>query len=132
LGYKFGNKAVLAYEGQPVFAELYILRVLQSAGWDGVWVSSYGGRKFLREMPFDSKLSNGFELKPDRRRKLDDIASKGGGCFDIFAWRNDDVLFCESKRHKRDRFRDTQRHWLNAALATGLEPTNFPIVEWDT
>jgi hypothetical protein len=121
----------LDYQGTPVFAELYILRSLQAKGWDGVWVSSYPSRKFLREMPLDSKLGNGINLQPDRKAILDRIAPKGGGCFDVFAWRNGDILFCESKRSKRDGLRETQRRWLDAALDTGLLRENFLVVEWD-
>ena len=35
----FGGKPVLALDGEPLFAELVILRKLQVAGWDGVWVA---------------------------------------------------------------------------------------------
>src|SRR6516225_10981891 len=49
----YGGKAVLNSEGKPVFAELAILRVLEKAGWDGVWVDTYR-RKFRRSMPSES------------------------------------------------------------------------------
>jgi hypothetical protein len=49
--FSFGRKPFLEYSGQPVFAELLILRLLESAGWSGRWVSSYGGIKFLTDMP---------------------------------------------------------------------------------
>jgi len=31
--FTFGNKTILDFEGQPVFAELMILKLLQRAGW---------------------------------------------------------------------------------------------------
>jgi hypothetical protein len=77
--------------------------LLQEHGWEGVWISFFGGRKYMRDMPVDAKLSKRIKLPPDREEILDKIAAKGGGCFDVFAWRGDDVLFCECKRHKRDR-----------------------------
>ena len=46
----YGGKAVLDWNGNPVFAELAILGVLERAGWDGVWVDTYR-RKFRRSMP---------------------------------------------------------------------------------
>src|SRR5712664_137043 len=37
----FGGKVVLDFCGEPVFAELAILKSLQKMGWDGVWVDTY-------------------------------------------------------------------------------------------
>jgi len=33
----YGGKAVLDYNGQPLFAELVVLRMLEGDGWEGVW-----------------------------------------------------------------------------------------------
>jgi len=52
----------------------------------------------------------------------------GGGCWDIFAWRGAEVVFVESKQHKQDRVRETQRIWLDSARAEGV--SSFAIVEW--
>jgi hypothetical protein len=46
----YGGKAILEFDGEPVFAELAILGTLQRAGWDGVWVDTYR-RKFRRSLP---------------------------------------------------------------------------------
>jgi hypothetical protein len=126
--YTFGGKQLLNHEGVPIFAELYVLRLLQNRGWDGVWVSSYR-QKYLRDMPTDAKLSNGIKLRPEREALLNKVAAKRAGCFDVFAWRDDDILFCECKRHKRDKLRDTQYVWIDAALSVGV--TNLLVVEWD-
>ena len=48
----YGGKAVLEFDGKPVFAELAILGTIQKAGWDGVWVDTYR-RKFRRSLPPD-------------------------------------------------------------------------------
>ncbi|HZP32702.1 MAG TPA: hypothetical protein VFB23_04990 [Candidatus Acidoferrales bacterium] len=127
--YTFGGKPLLKYGGAPVFAELYALRLLQDHGWDGVWVSAYR-KKYLQDMPADSKLSNHIALKPGHEEIIKKIGAKGGGCFDVFAWRGDDVLFCECKRHKRDRLRETQFVWIDLAVKAGF--TNLLVVEWDT
>ena len=125
----FGGKQLLNYRGDPVFAELYVLRLLQEHGWEGAWISSFGGRKCMRDMPVDAKLSNRIKLRSDHEEILDKIAPKGGGCFDVFAWRGDDVLFCECKRGKRDVLQDTQLRWIDAALHSKLN--NFLVVQWD-
>src|SRR5882724_5806140 len=45
----YGHKEVLDI-GEPAFAELAILRVLQKSGWDGVWVDS-SRRRFRTAWP---------------------------------------------------------------------------------
>ena len=39
-----------------------------------------------------------------------------------------EVVFVESKQHKQDRVRETQRIWLDSARAEGV--SSFAIVEW--
>src|SRR3989344_7079105 len=46
----YGNKAVIDWNGEPVFAELVVLRLFQSNGWNGVWVDSYR-RKYRVGLP---------------------------------------------------------------------------------
>ena len=41
-----------------------------------------------------------------------------------------EVVFVESKQHKQDRVRETQRIWLDSARAEGV--SSFAIVEWKT
>lgn len=52
------------------------------------------------------------------------------GCWDVFSWRNGRVLFAESKWKDNDAIRNSQREWLQAALAGKLTSDNFLIVEW--
>lgn len=131
--FDFGGKTFLNFENEPVFAEILILRLLERAGWRGCWVSAYG-RKYLCDMPSDFRLSNGIRLPPQQDRILQEIARRAempGGCFDVLAWRKNKILFCEAKRAGRDKFRPTQKKWLEAALADGkLGTENFLIVEW--
>jgi hypothetical protein len=69
----------LNYRGTPVFAEIYVLRLLQEQGWDGVWISSLG-RKLFRDMPTDTNLSNGVTLPCERHAMLNNVAWSSGGC----------------------------------------------------
>jgi hypothetical protein len=134
--FTFGRKPVLAYKESPVFAEILILRLLESKGWNGVWVSSYGGIKFLTEMPEDSSLSLGHVTLPhDQAYLLERISQRlggRGGCLDVFAWKNNDVIFCESKRRKRDALRLSQCKWIEAAICEGVSSCSILIVEWST
>ena len=130
-GFSFGNKRFLEYKKQPVFAEILILRLLESAGWNGVWVEPYGGFKFLREMPKDTKLG-GVEIPAMQNaflRSLKKAVGKGG-IFDVFAWRDNEFIFCESKEQGKDKFQDTQTRWIKSVLELGVPRENLLIVEW--
>jgi hypothetical protein len=122
------NKPVLQFGGQPIWAEFILLRLLESDGWAGVWVKNWGGRAFWRN-PLES-----VELPPPAqslfRRIEKRTAGRGGGCWDIFAWRDQETLFIESKQRGRDGLRLTQRAWLESALDESVPLSSFAIVEW--
>jgi hypothetical protein len=52
------------------------------------------------------------------------------GCWDVVAWKNDRLVFAESKKAKNDRMRGTQLKWLEAALRCGCSVEDFLVVEW--
>jgi hypothetical protein len=125
----YGGKAVLNSADTPVFAELAILSVLQKAGWHGVWVDTYR-RKFRRSMPPEccSLPSHAQELY-DRICRAN--RGKTSGCFDVFAWKDGNYLFVESKRKSKDSIQKTQKAWVEAALASGIPLDSLLICEWD-
>lgn len=126
----YGGKPVLEYGGEPVFAELAVLRLLQDDGWNGVWVDTYRNR-YLADLP---ERGGGTDLPPGRESLLEGIYVRKGsrsGCWDVFAWRGGDVLFAESKWKDNDALRTSQREWLQAALAEQLRPREFLVVEWE-
>ena len=125
----YGNKTILNFEGEPVFAELAILRILQRHGWNGVWVDTF---THAYRVAFRTQ-QHGVQLPTDEQVLLDQIYRQAGstkGCWDVFCWQNECNLFAESKRQGRDRLRETQRRWLSAALACELPPSTFLVVEW--
>ena len=122
----YGGKQVLDLDGEPLFAELVILRLFQRAGWDGVWVDTYRKRHLV-----------GLEEEATLPGRITDlmgsIARRAGsrsGCFDVVAWTGESIVFAESKRSGRDRLRDTQRFWLRAALDVLPGPEALLVVEW--
>ncbi len=122
----YGGKAILEYAGQPLFAELVILRILQREGWDGVWVDSYRRRFSVGYGQFRT-------LPAQQQSTLDqirEIAGSSGGCFDVFAWKRNSVLFAECKWRGHDRIRESQLRWLSAALQIRLPLESFLVVEW--
>ena len=123
---RYGRKAILDFRGEPLFAELVILRLFDEAGWDGVWVDTY-------RHCFRVSVANRIEIPKDKLRLLEEVyaaAGAKGGCFDVFVWRGDEIMFAESKRAGRDRLRTSQLRWLDAALRRGLQACSFLVVEW--
>lgn len=132
--FDFGKKPILDLEGKPAFAELVILRLLQADGWEGAWIETYGGIHYLQDMPADWKLKPGHVAIPtEREALLKRIWEKGKttACFDVMAWKDDRIVFCEAKRKKKDRLTDAQLKFIGGALECGLKPEQLLIVEWD-
>ncbi len=126
----YNNKPVLNFNGEPVFAELAILRIFQNEGWNGVWVDTYRRKCRIGYWGADCLVN----LPTDKQLILEDIYKIAGiksGCWDVFCWKDDEVIFAESKRHKKDKIRPNQVQWLEAALKYGLREDSFLMVEWD-
>jgi hypothetical protein len=121
----WNHKAVLNVDGEPVFAELAVVRLLARKALDAVWVSS----KFRCDFP-----PSCHELPARPQSIFDQIvranAGKRAGCWDVLAWDNREVFFIECKRRGRDQIRPSQAEWLAAALSSGLLPSAFLILEW--
>ena len=125
----YGGKALLDYKGTPLFAELVILRMLEEDGWSGVWVDNYR-KKFRIGMP---GAESPIPLPPAQQKILDTIKEMNGsmsGCWDVFAWHDNKILFAESKLSGKDRIRSTQIKWFQRALEAGYALKNFLLVEW--
>src|SRR3990167_3090717 len=126
----YNGKAVIDWSGEPVFAELAVLRLFQSHGWDGVWVDSYR-RKYRIGLP---NVAEPVELQQKQKELIESIRTKTGrfgGCWDVFVWKGNAILFLELKRQKKDAVQSTQVEWLEASLSHGLKPENFTLIEWD-
>ena len=125
----YNGKAVIDWNGEPVFAELAVLRLFQSHGWSGVWVDSYR-RKYRVGLP---DVAEPVDLPPTQAGLINSLREKTerfGGCWDVVVWKDDTTLFLELKRRKKDNIQSTQVKWLSAALASGLTADNFALVEW--
>jgi hypothetical protein len=123
---RYGKKAVLDFRGQPLFAERVILRLFEDAGWTGAWVDTY--RRCFR-----SDVASRVEIPVEKLRLLERVYDQAGtrnGCFDVFVWNEDEVIFAESKRSCRDQIRHSQLRWLDAALRSGIPVASLLIVEW--
>ena len=73
------------------------------------------------------------ELPPkqsDLINKIRKRIGKNAGCWDVLAWKGDEVLFIELKKAKKDSVKQSQIDWLEGCLNLGLTPDNFILVEW--
>ena len=125
----YGGKPILNFDGEPVFAELAILRAFQNSGWDGVWVDTFKSKYRVGYWGDNS----GVNLPSEQEMLLKRIYERAGarnGCWDVFCWKDDLQLFAEAKRRSRDRIRTTQRQWLEAVISVGLPLKSFLVVEW--
>lgn len=133
-GFDFGKKPLINHANKPVFAELAILQILLENGWDGVWVETYGGINFLREMPSNWKLYPHNVEIPNEKRDIVSYIQKTVGtkaCFDVFAWKGKDILFCEAKHKNKDSFTGGQLKFIEGALSCGIPRTSLLIAEWE-
>jgi hypothetical protein len=121
------QKPIVGPRRRP-FAELQIVEALEKDGWSAGWV--YRPGKFLStwEPGGPSKLpEEAIELHSQLMR----LGTRAGGCWDIYAWRDRLPLFLEVKRAgSSDRIRVSQGQWLEVAIAEGVRPDRFALVEW--
>ena len=118
---------MIELRGEMVFPEPAILRIFESAKWEGRWIDSYRRRFLTGYWPEPISLP----LPAERQATLDRIRAESGGsggCFDVFCWRRDRVVFAESKWH--DRILPTRTRWLESALRWGVLAASFFIVQW--
>ena len=119
-----GKEVVVDVKGDRAFGELAVLRLFQEAGWDGVWVDTYRNKYRTGYWGPNQEV----ELSREHQELLSRMPR--AGCWDVFCWKDDVVVFAESKRRKKDRFQATQKRWLAAALEVGLPIESFLLVEW--
>ena len=132
--FDLGKKPIINCKEKGVFAELAILEILIDSGWEGVRVETYGGVHFLKDMPTSWKLSqHNISIPPDKEALLKNIwkTGKTTACFDVFAWKDDKILFCEGKHKGKDRLTKAQIKFIEGTLACGISAQSLMIVEWD-
>ncbi|HEU0079614.1 MAG TPA: hypothetical protein VFQ76_18295 [Longimicrobiaceae bacterium] len=145
-----GKKAagMVELDGEHLFAELAVLRLLEKEGWSGRWVNTSGGRgevwKFLtewRDVPREEQKNRPIE-EAEPRQLLARIAGVNGrarfkGCWDTYAWRGEEVAFLQCRRvapKADDALRVDQENWLRSALYLGsrrISLRSFCVVQWD-
>jgi hypothetical protein len=144
----FGKKsgAMIELDGEHLFAELAILRLLEKDGWNGRWVNTTGAGKevwkFLTEwkdVPRDEQRNRPIE-DSEPRQYLARIAGfnkprRYKGCWDTYAWRNSEFAFVDCKRtsaNAKELVTKEKEEWLRSALYVGgITEESFCFVQWD-
>lgn len=146
----FGKKAagMVQLDGEHLFPELAVLRLLEREGWSGRWVNTYGAKgevwKYLtewRDVPRQEQRNRPIE-EAEPRQLLAQVAGMNkpkryGGCWDVYAWRGSDYAFFQCRRgapKSGDEVKAGLVDWLRSALYLGdprLRPENFCVVYWD-
>jgi hypothetical protein len=142
------SAAMIDLNGDHLFAELAVLRLLQKDGWDGRWVNTQGGGKEVwkyltdwQDVPRDEQRARPIQDN-EPRQLVARIASfnrprRFKGCWDTFAWRASEFAFVECKRfapRSTDLVSKDQEEWLRSALFLGdsrLPLDSFCVVQWD-
>ena len=141
------NAGMVALGDEHLFAELAVLRMLQGAGWDGRWVSTYSAKgevwKYLvrwDDVPREQQRSRPIEEEAPRRL-LAAVASRARkrykGCWDVFAWRDENAAFLQVKSgapKAGDEVKEEQVDWLHTALLLAdprVTVDSFAFVSWD-
>lgn len=126
----YNNKAVIDFDGQPLFAELAILKILQKENWNGVWVDSYRN-KYRTDLPEKNAVVELPAIQEELIQKIKSKTKKRGGCWDVFVWKGNKIKFVESKRTGKDALQYTQLLWLEKSLELGLTTNDFILAEWN-
>ena len=135
-----GAKPLIDFAGRPQFAEVVILKLCQLSGWESRWVQTYsmkaGTPRFLNDWadkPLTLQQSTPIE-DAHAQKAIAEVRKENNtysGCWDIFTWHNNQLVFAEVKRSKKDKLTKSQITWLQSAITVGLSVENFVVVEWD-
>lgn len=120
----WARKPMVAVAGRPCCAELAVVAEMRAAGWQGAWVSAFGGfvrRQWFPAPAFGTMAAAGAAAWA--AEIFDAVKDANGGTlagfFDVFAWREPaEVLFCEVKVGP-DRIQASQRRLHSQPSSSG-------------
>lgn len=140
------SAAMIELNGEHLFAELALLRLLEREGWEGRWIHTTSGGEISKYVTDWRDVSRQDQknrpIQNDAARAtLYAVADRSGnrfaGCWSVFAWRGDAYVFLEAKRQApkdTERLRPAQEAWVRAALSLRQNPLtahSFGFVPWD-
>src|SRR5688500_5853499 len=138
--------AMVDVNGEHLFAELAILRLLEREGWEGRWIHTTSGGEISRYLTEWRDVSRQEQksrpIQHDGARALlygiaDRSGNRYGGCWTLFAWRGDSYAFFETKRQgpkDKEKLKPAQEAWVRAALSLkqqAMAARDFALVQWE-
>lgn len=130
----YRSKPLYVYNGEFLYGELVIVRLLEADGWEAVWTDNFHSRgikkKFWRALP-----PNGIKClsKSAACHYLEIVRAncgKSSGFFDVFAWRNDgsdDFRYIECKR-KNESANANEKRWIQSTVPSVIKPEQLLVV----
>ena len=126
-------KPQIEVAGEILYPELALVRLAQKVGWEAAWMDSfhYG---VWRDMPTTQRV----QIPDQQVELLDRITSqertkdgrtRWAGCWDVVAWREDEVAFIESKG--TEELEGSQLRFLESALTIGVPLEAFSLAVWE-
>lgn len=122
----YSSKPLVDLEGETLFGELAIVRLLMRDGWSAVWVDSYHSTRarplFWRDLPTRSAPVDLEREAPSAFELYDKLCAANGGrggFFDVMAWREGRFLFVEYKG-AGDKPNQNELRWIESALKSGI------------
>ena len=80
----YGGKTLLDYQGQPVFAEIYALKLLKTQGYRGFWIDNYR-KRLVEDMSLANRIDDGrYDL--EAIKKINEGKVFRSGNWDLYVW----------------------------------------------
>jgi hypothetical protein len=119
------NKHAFVLDGAPVYPELLVVRLLESAGWGAAWRKNWGGVAYWRD------IRDPITPPPLALAILEQVSRQAGhdAPWDIVAWRGRELRLLVSRVDRGQRVSAYLANWLDAALRMGIPLGCFAIVE---
>jgi hypothetical protein len=138
--------AMIDLDGEHLFPELAILRLLERDGWEGRWIHTTSKGEIStyltdwKDVPRQEQRSR--PIQHDGARAVlyaiaDRSGNRYGGAWSVFAWRENRYAFFEAKRQNakdKEKLKPAQAAWVRAALSLRqqfMAATDFALVQWD-
>jgi hypothetical protein len=138
--------AMIDLDGEHLFPELAVLRLLERDGWEGRWIHTTSKGEIStyltdwKDVPRQEQRSR--PIQHDGARALlyaiaDRSGNRYGGCWSVFAWRENRYAFFDAKRQNakdKETLKPAQAAWVRAALSLRqqlMTARDFAVVQWD-
>ena len=119
------SKPLYTLDGEPIYPELLVVRLLERAGWGAAWRKTWNGVAYWRdvdEVAEPGAMALSIVQQVSRQAGYD-------GSWDIVAWRDRELRLLCSRAGGGQRVSAYMADWLDTALRMGLPLGCFAVVE---